>query len=125
MPMYASDIGIVYPGTKLSEVLEMAHLDAEEAGDWATDALESAEFLRDQVSLEDLTTLLTEAGERSLNLAALVRGEIKTLMKEKSEISYDRAEKEWTVTLPSGVLVFVEYEDFCVEIQKAYRKEAV
>ena len=119
MPMYPSDIGIVYPGTKLTKVLKAASLTPEQAIEWATDALESGEFLLEQVSKEELTTLLTEAGERSLNLSNLVRGEISTLMKEKSEISYDRWAKEWTVTLPSGVLVFVEYEDFVIEIQKA------
>jgi len=119
MPMYATDIGTVFRGTKLAQVIEDATLTPEQAGEWAADALESAEFLRDQVSLEELTTLLTEAGERSLNLAALVRGEILTLMKVKEEISYNRDSEEWTVTLPSGGLVFVEYEDFCVEIQGA------
>lgn len=124
MPMYASDIGIVFPGTKLAQVIEDATLTPEEAREEAAQALRYASFLREQVSLEDLTLLLTEAGERSLNLSALVRGEISTLMKTKSEISYDRWAKEWTITLPSGVLVFAQMEDFCVEIHAA-RKEAV
>jgi hypothetical protein len=124
MPMYACDIPGLYPGTKLNLVIEDASLTSEQAKEWASDALESASFLRELVSLEDLTLLLTEAGERSLNLSNLVRGEISTLMKVKEEISYDRWAKEWTVTLPSGVLVFGQMEDFCVEIQKA-RKESV
>lgn len=119
MPMYGTDIGTVFPGTKLSEVLESAGLTPTEAKLWAADALESDSSLGDQVSLEELTILLTEAGERSLNLSALVRSEISTLMKVKEEISYNRWEKEWTVTLPSGTLSFVEMEDFCVEISGA------
>jgi hypothetical protein len=118
MPMYACDIPRVYPGTELAQVIEAASLTPEEAGEWATDALESASFLRELVSLEDLTQLLAEAGERSLNLSNLVRGEISTLMKVKEEISYNRWDKEWTVTLPSGTLVFAQCED-CVEIQTA------
>ena len=119
MPMYASDIGTVFPGTKLAQVIEDATLTPEQAEEWAADALESASFLRGQVSLEDLTRLLTEAGERSLNLSNLLRGEINTLMEEKSEISYDRCAKEWVVTLPSGYIVFGQMEDFCVVIQEA------
>ena len=121
MPMYASDIDRVFPGgTTVADIQHAARLDPGEARDWASDALESASFLRDQVSLEELTKLLTEAGERSLNLANLVRGEISTLMKVKQgEISYDRYTKEWTVTLPSGSIVFGQMEDFSVEIMGA------
>ena len=121
MPMYASDIDRVFPGgTTVADIQHAARLDPGEARDWASDALESAKFLRDQVSLEDLTRLLTEAGERSLNLSALVRGEISTLMKVKQEeISYDRWAKEWAITLPSGSIVFGEMEDFTIEIMGA------
>lgn len=119
MPMYASDIGTVFPGTELAQVIEDATLTPGQAVEWATDALESASFLREQISLEGLTTLLTEAGERSLNLSNLVRGEISTLMKEKKEISFNRWEKEWTVTLPSGEIVFAQCEDFAIVIHGA------
>jgi len=119
MVMYASDLGTVFPGTKLAQVVEDATLTPEQAGEWAAEAFESCSTLREQVSLEELTTLLTEAGERSLNLSALVRGEISTLMKIKSEITYNSWEKEWTVTLPSGSIVFGQMEDYCVEIMEA------
>ena len=117
--MYASDIGTVFPGTNLAQVVEDAHLTPEKAGEWAADALEADASLREQISLEDLTTILTEAGERSLNLANLVRGEISTLMKVKKEITYNSPQKEWTVSLPSGSITFGEMEDFCVEIMEA------
>jgi len=117
MPMYVSDIGIVYPGTTLDQVIEAARVPPEQAGEWADEIIEGAEYILEQVSKEELIILLTEAGERSLNLSALVRGEISTLMKVKEEINRER--RVWTVTLPSGVLVFVEYEDYCVEIQEA------
>ena len=119
MPMYACDVRTLFPGTKLEQVVENATLTPEQAAQRADCALEAAAFLRDQVSLEELTLLLTEAGERSLNLANLVRGEISTLMEVKDEITYDRWAKEWTVTLPSGRLVFAQCEDFAVEIQAA------
>ena len=119
MTMYASDIGIVYPGTDVSQVIEDARVPPEKAKQWADELIEEAEFLLEQVSKEELVILLTEAGERSLNLSNLVRGEISTLMKVKEEITCERCNKVWSVNLPSGVLVFVEYEDFCVEIQEA------
>lgn len=119
MPMYACDVSRVHPGTELPEVLEAASLTPEEAKEAAAQALRYASFLREQVSLEDLTLLLTEAGGRSLNLSNLVRGEISTLMKVKEEVSYYRWGKEWTVALPSGSIVFGQMEDFCVVIQGA------
>lgn len=118
MPMYATDIGTVFPA-KLAQVIRDATLTPEQAEERAAEALQYASFLRELVSLEDLTLLLTEAGERSLNLTSLMKGEISTLMKIKKEVSYDRWDKEWTVTLPSGVLVFAMVEDFSIEIMEA------
>ena len=120
MSFYASDLGTRYPGTELSEVLESARLTPTEARLWAADALESDPCLKDQVSFEGLSHLLTEAGERSLNLADLVKGEILTLMKNKGEeLRYDRWAREWVITLPSGTISFVEMEDYCVCISDA------
>jgi hypothetical protein len=124
MSFYACDLGTRYPGTKLPEVLESARLSPEEAKLWAADALESDRSLKDQVSFEELETLLTEAGERSLNLANLVRGEVDSLMLSKKEISIEfsygkRGRSFWEVTLPSGTISFVEMEDFCVCISEA------
>lgn len=121
MSFYACDLGTRYPGTSLSEVLESARLTPAEARAWTTKALEeNNDCFEDLVSFEQLETLLTEAGERSLNLANLVRGEILTLMKTKGEeIHYDHWEKEWVIILPSGTISFVEMEDFCVCISDA------
>lgn len=120
MGFYSCDLGTRYPGTPLPEVLEAAGLTPKEASLWAAEALESDFSLRDQVTLEELTVLLTEAGERSLNLAALVRGQILTLMQTKGEeVRFDNWPKEWVVVVPSGTLSFVEMEDFCVEISGA------
>tara|TARA_Y100000592_G_scaffold32030_1_gene50925 strand:- start:2961 stop:3323 length:363 start_codon:yes stop_codon:yes gene_type:complete len=114
-----SDLWVVNPGTPLPDVLKAARLDEQQAKELLADLVECSEFLLEQVSQEELLTLISEAGERSLNLSNLVRGEISTLMKVKEEINCERWNKVWTVTLPSGVLVFVEYEDYCVEIQEA------
>ena len=119
MPMYACDVNRVFPGTKISQIVEAASLTPEEAACHAAYTMEIAPFLGDQVSLEELSLLLTEAGERSLNLSNLARGEIFTLMKTKSEISFNRRQKEWTVKLPSGSITFGEMEDFCIEIMGA------
>lgn len=120
MPVYASDLGTILPGTPLEKVLKKASLTPQQAAEAASQELEMSSDLRAAISLEDLTLLLTEAGERNLNLAALVRGEIATLTKVKGdEIQKDPWEAEWTVTLPSGELVFGQMEDFCVVVFRA------
>jgi hypothetical protein len=120
MPVYASDLGTLFPGTPLEKVLARASLTEEQAAEAASVELEMSSDLRAAISLEDLTLLLREAGERNLNLAALVRGEIALLTKVKGdEITKDPWAAEWTVALPSGSLTFGQMEDYSVLVFRA------
>jgi hypothetical protein len=120
MPVYASDLGTIFPGTPLEKVLKKASLTPQQAAEAASVELEMSSDLRAAISLEDLTLLLREAGERSLYLGALVRGEIATLTKVKGgEIAKDPWAAEWEVTLPSGSLTFGQMEDYSVLVFRA------
>ena len=125
----------------LPQVVAEARIPLDEVPEWAathwdrtseeSPPLKGMVHIKDQITVEELTLLYLEVGNRGVHLGILTKEEIRLLMDYfelvkltqnldfKIEVINEFPLGEWKVTVPSGHMIFGEDEDEFVWLKEA------